>query len=79
MNTFIKFFSGTTSEGSAATGGEHKKGGRNKPDNRNLMNGKIAKKIRQYAKRDYKDLFRHLLDLPLRDRIGIALRIIFKR
>jgi hypothetical protein len=43
------------------------------------MNSKTAKKIRQYAKRDYKDLFRHLLDLPLRDRISIALRIIFKR
>jgi hypothetical protein len=43
------------------------------------MNSKIAKKIRQYAKRDYYDLFRQVLTLPLRARFGIALRIIFKR
>ena len=44
-----------------------------------MMNSKTAKKLRQYAKREYYDLFRHLLDLPLRARIKIALQIIFKR
>jgi len=43
------------------------------------MNGKTAKKIRQYAKRDYYDLFRHVLNLSFRARLGIALRIVFKR
>jgi hypothetical protein len=42
------------------------------------MNSKIAKKIRQYAQRDYYDLFSGLLRLPLWERVKIALKIVFK-
>jgi hypothetical protein len=43
------------------------------------MNSKIAKKIRQYAKKEYVDLFRALLDLPLRERVKLAFRLVFRR
>lgn len=43
------------------------------------MNNKQAKKLRQYAKKEYIDLFRALLDLPLRERIKLAFRLVFRR
>lgn len=42
------------------------------------MNEKQAKKLRKYAERNYVDLFRHLLDLPLWERVKLAMRLIFR-
>jgi hypothetical protein len=43
------------------------------------MNGRIAKKVRKLAHREYIDLFRLLLDLPFRERFKLALTLIFRR
>ena len=49
-------------------------------DNRKAqrMNAKTAKKLRQYAQREYVDLFRNLLSMSFWDRVKIAIKIVFR-